>query len=1135
MLVFSYILFSYAVLYISLLSNSSQTSRTILDQYLDYENKKYMERSIINRKIIFLKSYYQHQHWIDMIIGTEDEVLRKYFNIQLFDYVTLYKQILRADKSKSIENFALNIKFDQINTSVLEINTFLKVCIKEIERQHMIGDFLRPYFGVSVVNMSRLTMLTQLLNSIPNTFKIENYEKILKILQMNHQINETQKHLFSKRQNQAIKTEVELFNEYMIVKSYISIIITSNFCSTQTDIPRINEIGNLLKSIEKDISLYHLLETVYLLLFLRYEHMRKSKIKKKICEKFSFLTTRIQQNNNQFMDITETCSNINQNGFVCNKECFEEILISLRFFLKSIGIPEKYVNENTTLKDKFANVLKSIDNTLLRLSVLRSSSKENSLRKKYSSQEWIIYHDDHKVIKNKLMKKYSTTASSRKSYNSSNPGKNDSESEKKFNTHQSVFESIFTELPENQTSSLEMTNIRQCIISQVLMDPESLVKFSLMNKDMSKVNMLINDYHLNGTDIAQEIEIFKFFKKTLKKLYVITVNYEKFYETKWKNDINYEEEIKEVAEAGFEIAKLIEILDSFCNHTSLRNDKEINQLLGINPMLWKYGKEYVKTKYCIDFMISLPSTFELNQNVYKFIIKKIVKENEGGYFMLLLKYLLELQKIFFDERKKVSFDEIFKKVIFTIKPEKFKIEQARYNNLKSIMKLGSSALYDDDNTLLEEELKMKQSESSVNYIERIINYVRSIRMMLKLHTNDIFNINEVLNRLNIEKMIAKIIFVKQYNPEHVTNFAFNCNINLIHSIAIVAAGEYLSDKFVIIEKESLCIIRSTDILYYIKRSSFLLAYLMKEIQNFDYKTLHYDSNMNFFKRMIADENINSLKKFFDDNLILSVLYYNFFDLEIVISRIKHLDSNEKIKILSCITEKNWKRNNIHLNNLKDHYLEILIQMEPKNAISLLNEVGNANKLCQLISKYITLVNDADEAEKLLNGCLCIENVRYIDNRQKMEIKSWITKIKIYRQILKSFKNDNNKHYGWLNIKDLADKNIMILVNYLINIDINLELCYDLLRIHRLQNKSDDFNKIFIEAFNRKELETQHLLLLKILHTLPEKDVFIFFDYSLNHISNLASMRFILNYLSLNSAKNARQNRLRYQKFLISSR
>lgn len=294
--------------------------------------------------------------------------------------------------------------------------------------------------------------------------------------------------------------------------------------------------------------------------------------------------------------------------------------------------------------------------------------------------------------------------------------------------------------------------------------------------------------------------------------------------------------------------------------------------------------------------------------------------------------------------------------------------------------------------------------------------------------------------------------------------------------------------------------------------------------------------MNFYERLKKLKSVDAMKSLFDNNAALTTLHYDYIDLREMFVKIEKMELNEKLRMLACISERNWRKNKVQFDELRDSFLGMLIEKEPQNIIKLLNEIGSVKKFSQLLLKHVDEIQDDKEVDKLLGWCLCVENWKQLGESEKTDINILMHKLKIYREILEMFRNDENsteKNLNWIKIKKLAEGKTCILVNYLLNMNSNLKLCYELLKMHPLQNKSEEILKMFIEALNRRELNDQHQLLFKIIHTIPPKVLLEFFDRAINSINNLPSMTEVIKHLDTHMPNNTAKNQLRLQKFQIS--
>lgn len=631
------------------------------------------------------------------------------------------------------------------------------------------------------------------------------------------------------------------------------------------------------------------------------------------------------------------------------------------------------------------------------------------------------------------------------------------------------------------------------------------------------------------------------------------------------------DEIKNVAESGFEKAKFLNVLDKFTLNYSLKardsDARVIEKASNLHPNLRMYQGELLNVLPMIDFMISLPCPFELNHNIYKYIMKQWnITEVEDGCFGYpkLLKNLIDVLTIFKNHNIEMSIVDLMNDEIFTIDPVSLKKQLENRHNVLEMMQMS---VHDLDNDLRVAEVlnKFDLFDSERNFLARVVCYLKNMRKLLKFQTNESFGVDEIM-KMNLYDIIGKIIFIQQYSPEQVENFAYNVNVNLIHAIAVCGTGVFWSpnddgdEKMLslfhlseigatsvnpelhIEPSKDNYIVNNADILYYIKREgSFMVAYLVKEIQNVDYKTLKYE-NPNFIERMMELKPIVRLMSLFNNNRMLSLLNYDHIDIKLILKKIKATtDLNDKLKILNSISERQWNRNRLQYNELKDAYVEMLITNDldgSQEKFAKLQEIGNIRKFSELLLKCIDDVKSDDDAERLLRWCLNPMNASQLDQANLSDLKDWMKKLKIYRKIVKMFNSDENSTddaVTWAKIKELADEKPSILVNYLININMNLVLCLEFLSIHPLKQKTDEITKMWVEMLNNKNLNEHHHLLFKIIDTFPLKNVIEFFDFALGFIHNLPSMIRVINFLNQNCTNVPTMNRIRYQKFLISTK
>lgn len=629
------------------------------------------------------------------------------------------------------------------------------------------------------------------------------------------------------------------------------------------------------------------------------------------------------------------------------------------------------------------------------------------------------------------------------------------------------------------------------------------------------------------------------------------------------------EEIKLIAECGFEKAKLLNVIDKFTMQKLLKprdcDVKAIKAAIEQFPNLKVYRGKLLNVLPLIDFMISLSCPYELNHDIFKYISKRFdlgdIDDGQFGHGKFL-KNLIDILTIYNNHNVEKTICKLLNDEIFTLKPVELKQQMLNRQNVIEMLTMDLSKLNDEPQRI-EVLGKFSQFDSKCNYLARIVNYAKSVRQLMKLHTNESFTIDSIM-RIDLYNVIGRVVFQQQCKLDKVGELAFDCNVNLVHAMAVAGAGDFCSPMDGADDEKLLSLfhmseigadsvrpelgsgtavdrfaIHNMDILYYIKtEGNFLVAYLVKEIQGVDYKTLFYDEP-NFLQRLMKLKPLGALVDLYDSEIV-AALNYDHVALPLILKKIQRTtDLNEKLEILSSLTERQWNRNRVQFNELKDSYIEMLITSQPDSSpdkFTKLEEIGSVRKFADILLKCIDDLKSEDDVERLLRWCLSPNNIAELDEGQVDQLKSLMNKLKLYRKIVKVFLSDEStgSDVTWIKIKQLADESPSILMNYLLNINSNLELCLEFLQMHPITQRNDEITKMWVEALNNRKLNDSHNLVLKIINFLPS-EAFGFYDFALGFINNLPALVRVMNLLCSNLDNFPPQQRIRYQKFMISAK
>lgn len=488
----NYILISFAVLLLALLSRSVLS---LLTHYMDYERQQIIREC--RMKSLFLRTCYEKVHWVDTILDPANDNEISSLNHKVYHHLRLFRLIMKKEKlSGDVNHWGKEL--EAINANVIQPDSSLELCYTELQRQKEIFRFLTCHFHVGDFN-EKMLVNSNIMNNLLShqvEFSISNYEEIRKLLHVNSERNQQQSEMIGEpRVHQ--RTEIDLLSEYMIIKLYLNL-IQANDVSQETIEIQLHHITILLKTVNDGNTLFQLMRNAFTLVFLRFEHIRKTKRKRKNSEMQS---GSVSNQNNSSYEFTDTTAETLQSGFVCLRPSLKAIVNSMRLFLMGIESLEVYQSCDDQLRKKFIRMLREVDNALWRLRII-DNERQNRGKLTYSVKEWIVTDDmktsniqmeitsddekispKKKVYRKKLKKRPKVSIKADENDEASDPI-----------DFLLVTENSMTENSEKRTLSRSTESQRKVrsVISKLLMSPSSLIGMSVLKGDSESVQKIIN-------------------------------------------------------------------------------------------------------------------------------------------------------------------------------------------------------------------------------------------------------------------------------------------------------------------------------------------------------------------------------------------------------------------------------------------------------------------------------------------------------------------------------------------------------------------------------------------------------------------------------------------------------------------
>lgn len=487
-----------------------------MNQYFECEREKTIES--FQLKSLLLQVFQNKTHWFLTMINTDAVNIKKNLSNHLCQHINLFKMITFSGHCVSVDSL---LHFINKCSSEIEIdndvirNDVLKLCFFEIKRRQNVLNFLNKNSNYETIDenaLAKKTIMTHLLDYV--NFNASNYDSIKQILQHNKELTEKQLEIYNFFGNKQIKSEIQLMNEYLIVKLYLDLIMMTYEENVDEELieASLSRIRTLYRSFDNAEKLHELIEKSFLLLFIRHEHIRKTKFHSNDSSKTlnSPTISNLSQTNTEISDGDILKELKLQSGFICSRKGIELILNSMSTFLMSNLHTDLFKNSNEDLKQKLRQLLNTIENTLWRLKIVSKDIAEkdeedsitffkfSNLLKVHkvnndpmnSNSSEKNSDDDKKVTKKAMLRRRKKRPKSKVSEGNDEASGSPTEY---CNTSETTAVSIET-LNNNVESFIETHKKSKSIIPCLLMSPENLIRTCLIKNDNRNIDKLIKVY-----------------------------------------------------------------------------------------------------------------------------------------------------------------------------------------------------------------------------------------------------------------------------------------------------------------------------------------------------------------------------------------------------------------------------------------------------------------------------------------------------------------------------------------------------------------------------------------------------------------------------------------------------------------
>lgn len=394
-------------------------------------------------------------------------------------------------------------------------------------------------------------------------------------------------------------------------------------------------------------------------------------------------------------------------------------------------------------------------------------------------------------------------------------------------------------------------------------------------------------------------------------------------------DANVVDRIRKVAAIGFEASKITNIMSSFATAnkipplssaapSSTNGDQLLERYSGQLPFLRTYFRngDLLQVTIVVDFVLSLANNYDICASIFNMITKTWpidrtpdLADGPIGYYRFFRNLLACLHQYKLSANESVSVKRLLCDECYPLTADQLERTLDREKVFKNLLKItdGQEQLQTiDDLKNCARKLETTIGDADVDYFKRILSTVVNVQLLLQFQNNrsPAASPTNILS-LNISAMIEEIVFDNSVSPLEIEQIAANINTNLVHTLATIlsqpifhaideneANGKVLEAIVSEIDSGSerqecglmeddasvkpVIKPQSAKVINYIKRHSYLLAYLLNEIVN---GGGNVPSESIFLDNLKQLPDVQAARTLYGDNEMMAALNFDRLDVE----------------------------------------------------------------------------------------------------------------------------------------------------------------------------------------------------------------------------------------------------------------
>ncbi|KAL9889951.1 zinc finger FYVE-type containing 26 spastizin [Glossina fuscipes fuscipes] len=1079
--------------YLSLLSHKDENLISYIVKLLKDSIWQYYQEPLPSAEYILYQAMEKKTHFITLIIKNLNE-FRPLSNELRFQFL-----ILR-----------LIDKFSNYNQELAEIINLMPL-IEEMDLSKLPEDYqpVYKYFFKKFEILLNICSYIQRQAECRDCMQIRNVLETNSILEMivkwrlKGSYGELKNFLvraYERENNSLLDKELNVFNYYYCL-TIIYDLITDTATNEKDLFTRKVQLLTVFLRQQKDLeSLCQLLEDISQMVFLRYDVMNTESItiqrRNQKSSDTSYTDGDDEHIDKPYKRALKSMSKPTSGNFLCRGIVLHQIFNFLKSFITKKLHSDFYKMAPKDLQKRFQNILDYINNILWKYDIVENLQQDlnNANKAKLGVlqlREEKIFQliKPHKIAMEKntsdeddgdnqnvenCQSHYFSRVSRRKAHKkyrratfsgTINSHTEDALTLKQCRARAKTLVNTLLTNDDEKFKSAAKSNVylimERSIIPKILGTPEQLVITAMSLKNFNEAKRIIENFNLQTTTLNIDINHFEQQQQIRQKLLTI---YESYQETEQHLENMAEpttvEQIRSVAAKGFEVSKIISIIDQFAQVQRIQQPDYIKQLLNKHKhsLQYRFLQQFDVANLNAITICDLVLTLPLNRDITTSVLMIIKRQqtvtshfledalNESSQFgpLKLLENLCDCLRLLPDKNLK----DLLSNNTYSLRPHLVAKELEREEIFKEVFHKQSEQLQQID------ELKsltpqFQKLNSKFNYHQRFSVYMNHLNRLVKLrYPGNEHRIDDLL-KIDPCDIIGDLIFVCNLTPLEIENNVFALNLNLVHIIALNICPEII-DRNRIESKRSLPSSQKLETIYnYISHHNTLLSRLLKAI---NHPTPDHFTNSEVLKRFLNLSEIEKLSILYDGNKVITALRSDHINKKLLDGTLSKLEQMELMELEMGLQEIKIKKSK----RLDDLVLQLIAE-DPKN-IYLATKVSDIELRAQLIQDNFTKISTTRLAKELIETTLQHRNAGLkIPPILCGQLEVTLADITIYAKVSEVMQFET-----WPQAYDFGLKTPNTILGRLLHLHL-YSLCYEWCKVVKLAENFQAQHKAFLSA------------------------------------------------------------------------